>query len=114
MWLVVVLVATAALAVPADLVSVKTLLAEPDKWHGRAVVVSGSVGKLEPRTSQRGNPYYTFLLTDESASVTVFSYGAPEIKDGNRVQVEGTFLKIKRVGKYTFQNQVDARQIQVL
>ena len=110
-WLAVVLFATSALAVPADLVSVKTLLAEPDKWHGRAVVVSGSVGKLEPRTSQRGNAYYTFLLTDGSASVTVFSYGTPEIKDGNRVQVEGTFLKVERVGKSTFQNQVDARRI---
>ena len=109
-----VLWAAAALAARADLVTVKDLLAEPDKWHGRAVVVTGSVGKLEPRTSQRGNPYYTFLLNDGIQSVTVFSYGAPEVRDGNRVQVEGTFLKVKRVGKYTFQNQVDATSVRAL
>ena len=113
-WLAVVLFAISALAVRADPVTLKELLAEPDKWHGRPVVVSGTVGKLEAKTSQRGNPYYTFLLTNGSASVTVFSYGTPEIKDGNRVEVEGTFLKVKRVGKYTFQNQVDAIRIRVL
>ena len=112
--LALVLWAVSVLAAGADLVTVKELLAEPDKWHGRAVVVTGSVGKLEPRTSQRGNPYYTFLLNDGKQSVTVFSYGTPEVKDGNRVQVEGTFLKVKRVGKYTFQNQVDAIRIGVL
>ena len=103
-----------ALAARADLVTVKDLLAEPDKWHGRAVLVSGSVGKLEPRTSQRGNRYYTFLLNDGMQSLTVFSYGTPEIRDGNRVQVEGTFLKVNRVGKHTFQNQVNATRILVL
>lgn len=112
--LVLVLWAAAAPAVRADLVTVKELLAEPDKWHGRAVVVSGSVGKLEPRTSQRGNPYYTFRLNDGRQSVTVFSYGTPEVRDGNRVQIEGTFLKVNRVGKYTFQNQVNAIRILVL
>lgn len=112
--LALVLWAAAAVAVRADLVTVKELLAEPDKWHGRAVAVSGSVGKLEPRTSQRGNPYYTFRLNDGRQSLTVFSYGTPDVRDGNRVQVEGTFLKVNRVGKYTFQNQVDAIRILVL
>lgn len=112
--LALVLWATSALAAGADLVTVKELLAEPDKWHGRAVMVSGSVSKLEPRTSQRGNPYYTFVLNDGLASVKIFSYGVPEVKDGNRVQVEGTFLEIKRVGKYTFQNQVDATSVRAL
>ena len=105
---------TWALAARADLVTVKDLLAEPDKRHGQAVVVTGSVGKLEARTSQRGNPYYTFRLNDGMQSLTVFSYGTPEVKNGNRVQGEGTFLKVKQVGKYTFQNQVDATRIRAL
>jgi len=112
--LALVLWAASALAARADLVTVKDLLAEPDKWHGRAVVVTGSVGKVEPRTSQRGNAYYTFRLSDGPASVTVFSYGTPELHDGNRVNVEGTFLKVNRVGKYTFQNQVNAIRIRRL
>ncbi len=112
--LALILWATSALAARADLVTVKELLAEPDKWHGRAVVVSGMVSNLDERVSQKGNPYYTFRLADGSASLTVFSYGTPEVKDGSRIQVEGTFLKIKRVGKYTFQNQVDAIRIRLL
>ncbi len=113
-WLAIALWAASALASRADRVTVKDLLDAPDKWHGRPVVVSGSVSRLEPRTSQRGNPYYTFVLSDGPGSVNVFSYGVPEVKNGKRVQVEGTFLKIKRVGQYTFQNQVDARQIRIL
>ena len=110
-WMGVVLLAASALGAPADLVAVKDLLAQPDKWNGQPVVVSGVVSRLDARTSQRGNSYYTFVLTDGLASVNVFSYGVPQIKDTNRVQVEGTYLKVKRVGKYTFQNQVDARRV---
>ena len=110
-WMGVVLLAASALGAPADLVAVKDLLAQPDKWNGQPVVVSGVVSRLDARTSQRGNSYYTFVLTDGLASVNVFSYGVPKIKDTNRVQVEGTYLKVKRVGKYTFQNQVDARRV---
>ena len=110
-WMGVVLLAASASAAPADLVAVKDLLAQPDKWHGQPVVVSGIVSRLDARTSQRGNTYSTFVLSDGRASVNVFSYGVPQIKDTSRVQVEGTYLKVKRVGKYTFQNQVDARRI---
>ena len=110
--LAVALLTGSALAARADLVTVKDLLDAPDKWHGRPVVVTGVVTQLDAKTSQRGNPYYTFVLTDALTSVTVFSNGVPQIRDLSRVQVEGTFLKVKRVGKYTFQNQVDARRIQ--
>lgn len=109
--LVLALWAASALAARADLVAVKEVLAQPDKWHGQPVVVTGVVSQLEAKTSQKGNPYYTFVLTDGLASVNVFSYGAPQIKDTNRVQVEGTYLKVNRVGKYTFHNQVNARRI---
>ena len=112
-WMGVVLLAASALGAPADLVAVKDLLAQPDKWNGQPVVVSGVVSRLDARTSQRGNSYYTFVLTDGLASVNVFSYGSPQIRDTSRVQVEGTFLKVNRVGKYTFHNQVNARRITV-
>ncbi|MBI2544433.1 MAG: hypothetical protein HYW16_04325 [Candidatus Rokubacteria bacterium] len=105
--------AASALAARADLVAVKDLLAQPDKWHGRPVVASGVVSRLDARTSQRGNTYYTFVLTDGVASVKVFSYGVPQIKDTSRVQVEGTYLKVNRVGNSTFHNQVNARRITI-
>jgi hypothetical protein len=92
-------------------VAIRDLLAEPDRWHGRPVAVAGTVTGLEPRVSGRGNPYFTFILRAEGAAMTVFSYGSPQVRDGDRVQVEGTFLKVKRVGLHTFQNQVEARRI---
>ncbi len=110
-WMGFVLLAASALAARADLVAIKDLLAQPDKWHGQPVAVTGVVSRLDAKTSQKGNAYYTFVLTDGLASVNVFSYGVPQIKDTSRVQVEGTYLKVNRVGKYTFQNQVDARRI---
>ena len=109
--LALVLCAGSALAAQTDLVTVKQLIAAPDKWHGRPVVLTGIVSQLDAKTSQKGNPYYTFVLTEGLARVNVFSHGAPQIKDTNRVQVEGTFLKVNRVGKYTFHNQVNARRI---
>lgn len=106
--------AASALAVRADYVTAKDLLGAPDKWHGQPVVLSGEVTRLEPRVSQRGNAYFTFQLVDETGAVRVFSYGTPEVSDGQRVQVEGIFHKIKRVGTYTFENQVDAKRIRLL
>ncbi len=104
-----------ALGARADLVTVGELLAQADKWHGRPVVVSGSVNDLKEQVSQRGNPYYTFTLSDGGAAgVTVFSYGKPAVRFGQRVQVEGVFHKVKRVGKFTFPMQVDARRITTL
>jgi len=104
-------VSAPAQAVRADYVTTGQLLGAPDKWHGRPVVVSGTVTRLEPRTSQQGVAYFTFALVDAGGTVTVFSYGTPDVRDGQRVQVEGRFHKVKRVGKHTFHNQVDARVI---
>ena len=103
--------ATPALAGEANAITTRDLLAAPDKWHGRPVILSGTATRLEPRTSQRRNPYFTFRLADHEGGVTVFSYGTPELREGQRVQIEGIFLKVKRVGKHTFQNQVDATRI---
>lgn len=102
---------TPALAGEANTVTTRDLLASPDKWHGRPVVVSGTVTRLEPRVSQRGNAYFTFRLADAAGAVTVFAYGTPEVGDGERVQVEGIFHKVKRVGKHAFPNQVDATRV---
>ena len=113
--LIILLASTApAIAAEADVVSTRELLSAPDRWHGLPVMLSGKVTHLEPRVSRRGNSYFTFRLADRSGTVTVFSHGAPPVKDGDRVRVDGTFLKVKRVGKYTFQNQVDASRITLL
>ena len=79
--------ATSALSGEASAVTIRDLLAAPDKWHGRPVILSGTATRLEPRTSQRGNSYFTFRLADHAGGVTVFSYGTPELREGQRVQI---------------------------
>lgn len=92
-------------------VTTRDLLESPDRWHGQPVVLVGTVTHLEARTSQRSNNYFTFRLADEAGAVVVFSYGNPDVGNGHRVRVEGIFHKVKRVGTYTFRNQVDATGI---
>jgi hypothetical protein len=38
----------------------------------------------------------------------VFTFGRPALQDGQRVAVRGTFSTTKRVGRYTFHNEIEA------
>ncbi len=88
------------------------ILARPDAFDGREVVVEGKASAVDPRTSRRGNDYFTFRLSDETAtSLRVFSWGKPVIAPGDRVQVFGRFQRERRVGRYSFTNEVEASRI---
>ena len=97
-------------------ISVSQIFRDVESYDGAYLTVVGHVSG-EPRTkvSRRGNPYYTFTLMDdrESDTVTVFSFGKPPsfLKDGARVTVEGTYHRTKRVGRYTFYNEIEAKGI---
>lgn len=82
------------------------ILENPDRFDTHTVTVKGTVTRLDPRTSRKGNAYYTFRILD----LTVFSPGVPppSCRDGAAVTVEGVFKKVKRVGHHTFRNQIDA------
>lgn len=88
--------------------SPRAVMANPDHFDGKAIVVEGTATNIFFKVSRRGNPYYTFDLTDGAGSVKVFSFGKPVISDGERVKVFGRFMKVKRAGKYTFYNEIDA------
>lgn len=91
------------------------ILARPDAFDGREVVLEGKVSALDPRTSRRGNDYCTFRLLDEKgASIKVFSWGKPAIAPGDRVDVRGRFQRERRVGRYTFTDEVEASRIRKL
>lgn len=91
------------------------ILARPDAFDGREVVVEGKASAVDPRTSRRGNDYFTFRLSDETAtSLRVFSWGKPVIAPGDRVQVFGRFQRERRVGRYSFTNEVEASRIRKL
>jgi len=95
--------------------SVGDILARLAAFDGRDVVLEGKASAIDPRTSRRGNEYFTFRLSDASgASLRVFSRGKLTIAPGDRVEVRGRFKRERRVGQYTFTNEVEARQIRKL
>jgi len=95
--------------------SIGDILARPDAFDGRDVLLEGKASAVDPRTSRRGNDYFTFRLSDETgASMKVFSWGKPAIVPGDRVEVRGRFQKERRVGRYTFTNEVEASRIRKL
>ena len=59
------------------------------------------------KISHKGNAYVTFVLCS-SQCIHVFAFGSPNISDGQKITVHGTFAAVKHVGGYTFYNEIDA------
>ena len=95
--------------------SIADILTRPAAFDGREVLLQGKATAVDPRVSRRGNEYFTFRLSDATgASLKVFSWGKPTIAPGDRVEVRGRFQRERRVGRYTFTNEVEAQQIRKL
>lgn len=91
------------------------IVARPEAFDGREVVLTGKATALDPRTSGRGNDYFTFRLSDEAgSSLKVFSWGKPAIAPGDRVEVRGRFQRERRVARYVFTNEIEASRIRKL
>ena len=96
----------------AEKVPLQDILSNPDKYDGQGVSVQGKASKINPRTSKKGNDYMTFTLRDElGKGMNIFSFGHPPILDGQKVTVTGIYQKVKKVGKYTFYNEIEAKAI---
>ncbi len=100
-----------ALAQPA--IAISALVQHPNQYDGKTVSVTGTVVGYRERVSGRGNPYTTFRLTDGGA-VSVFIWNHQGLRDGIRVRVVGTFSRVRRVGRYTFFNEIEARRIEAV
>jgi hypothetical protein len=93
--------------------TVQKILANKESYDGKEVSVSGTVSRLKLKTSKGGNDYTTFSLMSESGgSLTIFAWGHSKFKQGQKVKVTGTYRKVKRVGRYTFYNEIEATEIQ--
>ena len=92
--------------------SVRAILENPGRYDGQEVTVTGKASEVKATISKRGNPYTTFRLTDAAGGpMTVYTRGHADVKTGDVVEVTGTFSQVKRVGRYTFYNQIDAERI---
>jgi hypothetical protein len=96
-------------------VSVKDVTANPAQFDGQTVTLRGTATAVKATTSRKGNDYITFQVTDASgAAVRVFSWGHPNLKQGEPVEVVGVFQQVKRVGRATFYNEVEAQTVRPL
>jgi DNA polymerase III alpha subunit len=94
--------------------SVRSLIQDPEQFDGKIVTVAGIVNDYQERMSKAGNPYTTFRLSDGAATVAVFAWNHQGLTNGDKVQVTGTFEKVKRVAGYTFGNEIEANRIEGL
>ena len=92
--------------------SISDVLARGDELDGRSLRLEGRVTGLVFKVSRSGNPYTLFSLEDSTGTLKVYARGHPDLQDGDWVRADGTFSRIKRVGKYTFENELEAREIQ--
>jgi hypothetical protein len=92
--------------------TVEKILGNRDLYDGKEVTVRGAVSNLKFKTSKAGNAYTTFSLVGKSGgSINVFVRQHPKLKKEEKVKVTGTYRKVKKVGRYTFYNEIEATGI---
>ena len=103
------LFALATIALAAGGTTPSDIVKSPDKFDKKLIKVHGLVGKFKSRTSKAGNDYIVFELLSGSDKIAVYSHGRldKDLHDGDKVEVEGFFTKIKTVGTMTFKNEID-------
>lgn len=102
----------ANLAFTATDTSIEKILGDRDLYDGKEVTVAGTVSNLKFKMSKIGNEYTTFSLAGKSGdSINVFVRQHPKLKKGQKVKVTGTYRKVKKVGRYTFYNEIEATEI---
>ena len=84
------------------------LIAHGSTYDGQTVSVVGTVSDLRAHVSRKGNAYATFELCASSACVRVFEWGTPALSDSQRLTVHGKFSVEKRVGPYTFHDEIES------
>ncbi len=95
-------------------VPLEELLQNSEQYDGQAVSVVGTIQNYRERVSRAGNAYTTFRLEAEGVSVNVFIWGHQGLSNGQKVRVQGIYQRVKRVGRYTFYNEIEAWRIQIL
>jgi hypothetical protein len=88
-----------------------TIAANPSAYNEQPVEVVGTVTELRVKTSALGNDYVKFKLC-ATACLSVFTFGRPPISNGKVVDVRGVYVVMRRLGNYTFYNEIDAISIQ--
>jgi hypothetical protein len=96
------------------LLELSDLMAHPELYDHKSVVVFGRVSNLQIATNRHGQSAYGFLLKDTSGTVKVVGLGKAEVRDGDQVVVEGIFSRFRQSGRAIIYNEIKANLIRPL
>ena len=91
--------------------SIQSIITNPAEFDGKTVTIQGTAAAVKETTSRAGNAYATLQIQDTGGAIKVFTWGHPSTRNGDRVEVTGVFQQVKRVGRYTFYNEIEAQSI---
>ncbi|MBS0182989.1 MAG: hypothetical protein JSS39_11355 [Nitrospira sp.] len=96
----------------ANLLEMADLVAHPEVYDRKTVVVIGLVKDVQLVINQKGEPMFKFLLADDDGTLKVTS--RIKVQNGDQVIVEGTFTRRRQGGRLTVYNEVNAFTIRPL
>ncbi|HKR78381.1 MAG TPA: hypothetical protein VJR69_01650 [Nitrospira sp.] len=82
------------------------VIAHPQHYDRKEVVVMGQVSGLQQVTDKQGQPAFQFMLKDNAGTLKVIS--RVPVQDGDQVIVEGTFTRRRQGGRIAVYNEVSA------
>jgi hypothetical protein len=93
-----------------------TVSANPPGFDHRQLTLEGIVTGLTKSTSRAGRKEVVFQLESSAGcgGVTVYAQVPVTLRDGDHLQVEGTFEKERRRDGSTFHNEIQATKITIL
>lgn len=92
---------------PGERLPLATIVAAPDQYAGKAVIIQGVVAELTRAVFPNGRPYYTLSVSDGGTAITVFSWERPPVERGDLIEVEGVFYP----WRYNLRQVIDSRRI---
>ena len=96
----------------AELLEVADVIARPQHYDRKEVVVMGQVSLVQSITDKQGQPAFQFLLKDNVGTIKVIS--RREVQDGDQIIVEGTFTRRRQGGRLAVYSEVNAIMIRPL
>ena len=96
----------------AELLEVADVIARPQHYDRKEVVVMGQVSGVLAITDKQGQPAFQFLLKDNVGTLKVISRRL--VQEGDQIIVEGTFTRRRQGGRLAVYSEVNASVIRPL
>lgn len=96
----------------AEVLEVADVIAHPQYYDRKEVVVMGQVNSVQSITDKQGQPAFQFLLKDNAGTLKVTS--RVPVQEGDQVIVEGTFTRRRQGGRIAVYNEVSAVAVRPL